>query len=90
MKIQRRRKGSKETRKGAGQMESTQTQGRDGYFRHEGGKMQLKLLQIFLLINFMCFNGEYYLVNVKISEAVCEDLKIKASKPGKSIALNHI
>ena len=68
--------------KRAGQVESTK--GRDDYFRHDGGKNATEIITYLSPDQLYALMREYYLVNVKVSEAVCEDLKIRTAEQGKN------
>ena len=68
--------------KRAGQVESTK--GRDDYSRHDGGKNAAEIITDLSPDQLYALMREYYLVNVKVSEAVCEDLKIRTAEQGKN------
>ena len=64
--------------KRAGQVESTK--GRDDYSRHDGGKNAAEIITDLSPDQLYALMREYYLVNVKVREAVCEDLKLEQLK----------
>ena len=76
MKAQRKRA------KRAGQMESTK--GRDDYSRHDGRKNATEIITDRSPDQLYALMSGYYLVNVKVSEAVFEELKIRTAEQGKN------
>ena len=68
--------------KRAGQVESTK--GRDDYSRDDGGKNATEIITDLSPDQLYALMREYCLVNVKVSEAVCEDLKIRTAEQGKN------
>ena len=62
-------------------MESTH--GRDDYSKRDGGKNSNEIIIDFYPDHFYALKREYYVVNVEVSEAVCEELKVKVLIPYK-------
>ena len=75
VKIQRKKA------KRARQVESKQ--GRDDYSRHDGGKNATDIVTDISPDQLHALMREYYLANVKVSEAKCEELKLKTAGQGK-------
>ena len=75
VKIQRKKA------KRAKQVESTQ--GRDDYSRHDGGKNATEIVTDISPDQLYTLMKEYYLANVKVSEVICEELKLKTAGQGK-------
>ena len=64
-------------------MQAESTQGREDYSRHDGGKNATEIVTDISADHLYVLMREYYFANVKVSEAACEELKLRTADQGK-------